>query len=101
MPSPPRFACPELVENRNSGSKTTQPSRFPGLSSGRDLGRSKNRVQTDGVAGERVGSTLLAVDDADGAPALEPGIAQGPDRGHRSAARRDDVLDGQTLCPSP
>src|SRR5207244_3167045 len=43
--------------------------------------------------GESVHSTLLTIDDADGRPAGQPGLTERLDRGNRSAARGDHVLD--------
>src|SRR5512132_575767 len=53
----------------------------------------KQRPQPDPDTGERVHSTLLTIDDADRRPAVQPGLAERLDRGHRGAARGDHVLD--------
>src|SRR6478672_13864716 len=53
----------------------------------------KQRPQPDPDTGEPVHSTLLTIDDADRRPAVQPGLAERLDRGHRGAARGDHVLD--------
>src|SRR3712207_3081973 len=97
MPSPPRFACPELAGNRNSGWKTTQPSRFPGLSPLRaglgDVACAEKGVQPDCVTRERVRPPLVAVDHAARAPAREAALPQSLHRRYRRPARGHDVLD--------
>jgi hypothetical protein len=63
---------------------------FSGL---QDVSRAEKRVEADPRPGERVLAALLAIDDADGSVALEPGRPQGVDGVSGRAARRDDVLD--------
>src|SRR5438132_10533436 len=58
-----------------------------------ELGRAKERPQAYSVAGERVDSALLAIDDTDCVSALEAGPAQGQHRLEGGPARGDDVLD--------
>src|SRR5262249_58021674 len=50
-------------------------------------------------AGERVDSTLLAIDDADRGPAGQPCLPERLDRRDRSPARGDDVLDEADAFP--
>src|ERR671935_528280 len=52
----------------------------------------KERPQSYRVPREGVGAPLLAVDDADGDPALQALLAQRLDRSHRRASGGDDVL---------
>src|SRR3954449_7970673 len=68
-----------------------------GFSHLQELGRTKERPQADGVAGERVHSALLAVDDADRRSALQTGLAQRLDGLDGGAAGGDDVLDQADL----
>src|SRR5919201_6740591 len=53
----------------------------------------EKRPQPYRMAREGVDSTLLAVDDADGRPALKTLLAQGLDGADGGTARGDDVLD--------
>src|SRR5258707_11133009 len=53
----------------------------------------EERPKTHREPGESVRPTLLAIDDADRRPALEPCLAERVDSLDRSSARGDDVLD--------
>src|SRR5688500_3316952 len=53
----------------------------------------KQRNQPGRAAGESVGSTLLAVDNADDRPALQTGLPERPESRRGGAAGGDDVLD--------
>ena len=67
--------------------------RFAALyQAGSEVRGAKERIQAHRVAGERVHSALLAVDDADRSPDLETRLPKGVDRPDRGAARRHDVL---------
>ena len=57
------------------------------------VARTVERGEAHPEPGERVGATLLAVDDAHRMPDDEPGCANGLHRVTEGPARRDDVLD--------
>src|SRR5918911_4783722 len=57
------------------------------------LARTENRPETDGVARQRVGAALLAVDHADGSSHQQTRLAERFDALEQRAPGRDDVLD--------
>src|SRR5688500_2466828 len=59
----------------------------------RELSCPKERHQAGRAARQLVGSSLLAVNDADDRPALEPRLTQSLDGAERGSARGDDILD--------
>src|SRR5262249_27327909 len=64
-----------------------------------ELRAAKQGSQPNRDAGERVDSTLLAIDDADRGPAGQPCLPERLDRRDRSPARGDDVLDEADAFP--
>ena len=64
------------------------------------LGRAEERPETDGVTGERIGATLLSIDDTNGRPADETRLPKRLHGADRRAARRHDVLDETHLLAS-
>src|SRR4029453_12527244 len=60
---------------------------------GQQIGRAEERPKADPVPGKLIDSALLAIDDADGGPALQAGFAKCSDRSERRSTRRYDVLD--------
>src|SRR2546429_490388 len=59
-----------------------------------DLAGTENRAQPNGLPSERIGSTFLAIDDADCRPDGQAGVAQRLDPLEQRAAGGDDVFDG-------
>ena len=66
---------------------------FGGLSGRNEISCREERPQADAQTGERVHSSLLPIDHADGIPDDETGLAERRDRLGQRAARGDHVLD--------